>query len=114
MLAPAIRREKSVKSSSGRDLDQRTNRNSFAWPVPSEVQEHLGQPAAEALETVEKVNCELSRSRYPLNHIKCECDAKALLLTGVASQYYYVQIALETTLRHAGSIPVKLQVVVAQ
>jgi|GEM_PF-5915204 len=58
----------------------------------------------------DQVNRELMQSRFPLNRICCECDDHGLTLTGSTSRYYYVQIALETALRHAGEIPVMVEI----
>lgn len=91
MLAPAIRRDRLAKLSI---FHPRTE--------------------PETLAAVAKVNGELSRCRYPVTRIKCECDANTLLLTGVTTKYYYAQIALEAAKRHAGSIPVKSHVVVGR
>jgi hypothetical protein len=115
MLAPAMRREKSVRpNSSPSNITLRRPTARTIWPsVASREQQTSYLPQA-VIETVEKVNHELRQSRFPIGEIRCECSTDALYLTGVTSQYYYVQIALEAALRHAGKLPVQLHVVVAQ
>lgn len=48
------------------------------------------------------VHSTLSRTGYPLHRIRCWLDQDALVLTGVTTKYYYVQIALAAAMRHAG------------
>lgn len=44
----------------------------------------------------------LSRTGYPLHRVRCWSDHETLVLTGVTTKYYYVQIALAAAMRHAG------------
>jgi hypothetical protein len=59
---------------------------------------------------VQKVNLELSASPFPLRQMKCEFRDGSLNLSGVAVQYYYIQLALEIAMRHASGSAITVSV----
>lgn len=68
----------------------------------------VGKPAVHSVPDL--IHAELSRSGFPLHGIRCSQDGDAVHLTGTATQFYYVQIALKTALRHAGEYRVVNQI----
>lgn len=48
------------------------------------------------------IHAELRRSGSAMHRVRCWRDGETLVLSGVTTRYYYVQIALTTALRHAG------------
>ena len=61
------------------------------------------------------VQVALTRSGYPLQHVRCWCDDQTLTLSGFVTRYYYAQIALEAALVLANGrrIEVHIQVIPA-
>ncbi len=113
MLAPSPAREKFAKKplhafNSPRRSD--TTAKGYAGWSPDVAAALKPEPSPAAQSVADQVNEELLRSRYPLSKIQCETVNESLILTGFTTQYYYVQVALEAALRHAGELPVGLNV----
>ncbi len=64
--------------------------------VARAVQAHILEPAISDL-----VHVALTRTGYPLHHVRCWNDEETLTLTGFVTRYFYAQIALEIALRLA-------------
>ena len=83
-------------------------RNSWREMIPSQP-ESLA-PNRAMVEQVEKA---LADSGYPLHQVRCECDDHTLILSGRASRYFYLQVALTAAMALAGHrrVTVNIQVV---
>ena len=112
MLAPSPVREKFARKSLSAFNSPRRSVTAagFATWSTDGIADLKSAQMPVAQHVADQVNQELLRSRYPLSRIQCETVNESLILTGFTTQYYYVQVALEAALRHAGELPVGLDV----
>ena len=84
------------------------------WPSPKSATRVSPAPTREP-SVSDLVHLALTRSGYPLQHVRCWCDDQTLTLTGFVTRYYYAQIALEAALVLANGrrIEVHIQVIPA-
>lgn len=82
------------------DPERRPLTNSALPPTESCQVSHAAGDSEPSV--ADLVHGTLSRTGYPLHGIRCWSDQDALVLTGVTTQYYFVQIALTAAMRHAG------------